>query len=61
MFLPIFIPILGQYFFLLPPLLYRKGYNVIVKDKKKTKTIPWESAEHLKSEEDRALYLEAMI
>ena len=28
---------------------------------KKTKTIPWDSAEHLKTEEDMALYLEAMI
>ena len=29
--------------------------------KEKTKTIPWDSAEHLKTEEDMALYLEAMI
>jgi probable addiction module antidote protein len=28
---------------------------------KKTKTIPWDSAEHLKTEKDMALYLEAMI
>ena len=28
---------------------------------KKTKTILWDSAEHLKTEEDMALYLEAMI
>ncbi|MDA8086637.1 MAG: putative addiction module antidote protein [Nitrospiraceae bacterium] len=28
---------------------------------RKTKTIPWDSAEHLKTEEDMALYLEAMI
>ncbi|MDA8170607.1 MAG: putative addiction module antidote protein [Nitrospiraceae bacterium] len=28
---------------------------------RKTKTIPWDSAEHLKTKEDMALYLEAMI
>lgn len=29
--------------------------------RKKIKTIPWDSAEHLKTEEDIALYLDAMI
>ncbi len=32
-----------------------------MKGKKKIKTIPWDSAEYLKTEEDMALYLEAMI
>ena len=32
-----------------------------MKGKKKVKTIPWDSAEYLKTEEDMALYLEAMI
>ena len=29
--------------------------------RKKIKTIPWDSAKHLKTEEDMALYLDAMI
>lgn len=29
--------------------------------RKKIKTIPWDSAEHLKTDEDIALYLDAMI
>ena len=32
-----------------------------MKGKKKLKTIPWDSAEYLKTDEDMALYLEAMI
>lgn len=32
-----------------------------MKAKEKTKTTPWDSAEYLKTEEDMALYLEAMI
>ncbi len=32
-----------------------------MKSKKKIKTTPWESAEYLKTKEDMALYLEAMI
>lgn len=29
--------------------------------RKKIKTIPWDSAKHLKTEEDMALYLDAMV